>query len=634
MLRSQDIAQVAPLIEKATGMTEGTLTTPTNGWQTAGFFLEKVGEFMLPGGAVKNTQKGLTSLPAIASLPPKLKGLVQLGIVSATEAATFGGVSAIQEGRVFQDDGTLDPNVKTSAIIGGAFPIAAAGLKSLKNFISPQIKTLLTKAIRPPKNASKEFANNIDEVMAAVHKKFPNIKTLEELNNALKNTADDVWKQVDEILKQTNKSAAVNGNTIADKIIKEMSKESKLIRENPNFLKDVRAFVKQYRGLLPVNEADDILRATNRDLSTFYKKMLNSGIGNANAANYSQKLQAALAKALREGIDDAVQVADAPSVKGLRELYGKIASIARVVDDRAVVFNRQNLLNLQQGINLPAGGAKVVSGLASGNLGQAAEGVSQLASSQILKTINSADTQIANAFQKMGSVLGTLSPSSRGILGGIATGLNLGSEEKRQDREEFKGRDLIDSIKVPDFSSLPGAGAIGDIAQSDLFRGGANLFNAFIPSANAAGSERRLPSLPGQSQPVDTTRKLPSIPTPQPVRPTAASVGKVASIVAPETTKQVGAVQDFLKNVGRLTPEQLRSAAPKPDKPGVGSFFDPQFSSVAKNLQQHNQQIQDAQDLISGKKPSSQKTIAEIYNESDTKKAVESAKEMFRKSFF
>jgi hypothetical protein len=119
------------------------------------------------------------------------------------------------------------------------------------------------------------------------------------------------------------------------------------------------------------------------------------------------------------------------------------------------------------------------------------------------------------------------------------------------------------------------------------------------------------------------------------VRPKAASLGKVASIVAPETTRQVGAVQDFLKNVGRLTPAQLEAAAPKTDKtPGAGSFFNPQFSGFARNMDERKKALQDAQDILAGNRPSSQKTIAEIYNESDTKKAVERAKEMFQKSFF
>ena len=597
-LRDNEIAQLTPGIEEALDLPAGTLTTPANGWQEAGFFLEKVAEFMIPGKAVMNAQKAIGATKAISGLPKVVRGLVQLGIVSGTEAATFGGVSAIHEGRVLTEEGKLDPEVKTSMLIGGLVPVGLAGLGALKKAVSPTVQKLIYKAIRPSVKNEKAFRKSIDPVLREVYKRNPNIKTIQQLDDAVKEAADDIWKQIEKQMAKAGAKAEINGKAIYEKIVNEVSKSSKLRRESPELLKKIMKFAKKYKNLKSVTEADDILRETNLNLKTVYNRA-RGGVGSAQKITLDQKLDEALARALREAIDDAVKRANVPAVKPLRELYGKLATFGKETSHRAVVFNRQNVLNLQQGINVPQAMGYFMRAL-KGDPMAAAQGVGQLTASKIIKWANSADTQIAKAFKSLGKLAGAISPRVRALMGAGATMSERTSEEATGARNELE----FENIELPTTpqASIPPAPVETPVTPQtpDIMSSVAKLLGGFVPTAHAK----------------------PRIPT-APAKPIGPSVVKATRAIAPEASAKFDAIKLMAKKLGQLTPEDLERGAPKP-KQQAGLF---------SGLAQRKKQLEETIAEIEGKKPPMKKPLVDIFSQSAIGQGIQKAKSIFKKAF-
>lgn len=94
------------------------LTKATTTMEKIGKGVSEIAPYFIPGGA--SLKLGKVAEAAVKA--PKLAKLASLGARAATEAGIFGGISAAQQGKI--DDQTLK-----NALIGGAFPIAGAGLK-------------------------------------------------------------------------------------------------------------------------------------------------------------------------------------------------------------------------------------------------------------------------------------------------------------------------------------------------------------------------------------------------------------------------------------------------------------------------------------------------------------------------
>lgn len=91
------------------------LTTPTTGAQSTGQLTEQIAEFLMPSSKILNVEKGLTGLVKGVGLA---QSAAKLGIRSAVSGGTTGAISAVQ------NQGQVDDNVKTNAIIGALFPVA------------------------------------------------------------------------------------------------------------------------------------------------------------------------------------------------------------------------------------------------------------------------------------------------------------------------------------------------------------------------------------------------------------------------------------------------------------------------------------------------------------------------------
>ena len=183
--------------------------------EAIGFGAEQLGEFIVPSGAISKFGKG--------------RGLLAR---MATEAATFGGITAVQTGEVGEE-------AKTSALIGAAIPAVGTGLKVAKKLIRPAkdingvvgeiLQGSADDIVKGKKAFSKldvsgvknynQLAQKADERIGMLAgslddllSKKPNPIPLNNLQTSVKvggktvahNYVDDALNQLDELYKKTN----------------------------------------------------------------------------------------------------------------------------------------------------------------------------------------------------------------------------------------------------------------------------------------------------------------------------------------------------------------------------------------------------------------------------------------------
>lgn len=168
--------------------------TPEGTAQKIGFGIEQFGEFILPAGAVTKAGKAIQGSRLVSKAPKAYRGALTLAGLSGLEGASFGGVTALQKGKV-------DKEVGTAALVGAAFPVVGAGVKAgYGKFIKPKlIKNLNTKA---EKLATEILQPGKSEIKLAKMRGTSTSKTVKEYVKSVQvaENFDDAVKQLKETL--------------------------------------------------------------------------------------------------------------------------------------------------------------------------------------------------------------------------------------------------------------------------------------------------------------------------------------------------------------------------------------------------------------------------------------------------
>lgn len=199
--------QLQDQAEGALGIERGTLTTPTNTAQKAGFMTEQIGEFFVPGTTALKAGKAVAGSAKLAKASGAVKGLAKLATTAATEGVLASGQTALQKGE-------FDKEARWAALTGAAMPFAGAGLSRLarplggvaKNFVGtitgagstafddvfkrPEVIQLARQAgRRGPEDFLNETVDLAREGLKAIRKNRSDAyqKTLAELDLASKN---------------------------------------------------------------------------------------------------------------------------------------------------------------------------------------------------------------------------------------------------------------------------------------------------------------------------------------------------------------------------------------------------------------------------------------------------------------
>ena len=218
------VSSLGGLIPDKTGLYSGqtsaetlipeNLTTPSNVYQKAGKTVEQIAEFLLPSSKIAKAEKGLSLIPKML-----------------TEAGVVGGQTAIQNGKI-------DNDTKTAAIIGAVFPVVGAGLSKAKGLLKPIGEKIQTTVIRP---TSRDLADGF---------KIENVNKY-GLGGSLAQTATKVHVKLNELgqkLQSTLKSSstAVNLNDVYKNTFNDLLSVSKSINltSTPTFFNEEVIYAK------------------------------------------------------------------------------------------------------------------------------------------------------------------------------------------------------------------------------------------------------------------------------------------------------------------------------------------------------------------------------------------------------
>lgn len=374
------------------------VTTATNDAQKAGFWSEKLAEFFVPAGAASKVAKAgeatktMQALSAwggsgktgaftnwLASTLPKM----------GTEAASFGGVTAIQSG------GDLEETAKAS-LFGGLFPLvteAGSLFKGLKN--AKDYKALIVKAISPGGKSASKVIDDLDDVIPALVKDGKPIKSLNDMNNVIAETQKKLWSKIDEMEKATSKAGFnVNGNIIAKEIedVKNIPLVQKKLLENPNLEGKITNMINLFKGKkFDPMKTESLLQGVNTEIKGL---MARQKIG-----TFTEAMNNQLAIGLRSGLDDAVSTAGQGTLSKLKTLWGKMSSVREAVVKKLPIAERQAEFNLAEQIGYAQALGGAVEKAVSGSPIQAVGGLVQTIATKGMKNMQKADSQIERAFK-------------------------------------------------------------------------------------------------------------------------------------------------------------------------------------------------------------------------------------------
>jgi len=312
--------------------------TPQNTGERIGFGTEQLAEFLAPTGAVLKAEKAIKGAKVISKLPKMIQGTAKLAGVSGIEAGTFAGITAAQEG-------DINKEVGTSALIGGAIPIAGSTYqKVIKPILKFKIPSKLINSLIKP--ASKEFkfgknpglavakegitANSIEGLEKKVISKRKLIG--QEIGRVAKgakgefNITDDIEKTLQKhLLNKTDEATVKQMNNVLDQLanIKKVSiQDGKMILENigkRNISKMTAEELHNFQKLI-----GKLTKWTGSSAEKEVNKMLSELYGKV-----SKKLS---------------------SVQGLKELqkrYSNILGAQKALENRVARATSNNMLGLQ-----------------------------------------------------------------------------------------------------------------------------------------------------------------------------------------------------------------------------------------------------------------------------------------------
>lgn len=302
---------------------------PQTGAERLGYGVESIAEFLLPSTAVLKATKGL--------------GLVgRMGV----EAGLAGGQTAIKEGGITDE-------VKTSAIIGAAFPALGVGLKATKGLLGKGLvaggeKIQLTK-IRPNnadigdgfriENIKKyDLGGSLEQTFTKTQNKLNLLSN--QLRNELKKS-QEYWAKEDKI--------PVNLNEIYQRTAEKLD-----ITKAKQF-GDIGAIAN--KGLSHLKNEIDLATGGTGKIDILSAQLVKQGAGKKGAWQYGmvdenaqaiEKTYTAFYRELKEELENL----GSPKIKAINKQISELIPIQNAIIRRLPIEQRNNVISLTDSIAL------------------------------------------------------------------------------------------------------------------------------------------------------------------------------------------------------------------------------------------------------------------------------------------
>jgi cytochrome c556 len=320
------------------------------------------------------------------------------------EGAKYGSLYSAADSLKKEDP--LSTTVKKTAFggIGGGLvgmagtAIGQAG-KAIKNTISPDVEAALTKAIKPKGNNAK-FAESLKTALPDIQETAQTlgqkIENIDHLDDVITQAKKRVWKNYEDIL-GPNANSQIDGNKIADNIVKGIDK--RFITQNPEKYKKIVAVADTYRRPMSLTEAEDFLQSTNNELHSYYAKnkvQQAVAMGDPEVSHIVRENDA-----LRNELNTKLSELTGVNAKEIKNRYGALSNLQSEIVPRKNVIARQNPIGLAEQIGYGRAAGNILKSAANFQLGDAAAGAADLATTRFLKLKNDPNELIRSAFQKL-----------------------------------------------------------------------------------------------------------------------------------------------------------------------------------------------------------------------------------------
>ena len=391
--------------------------------EAAGKGLEGIAEFAAGDELLEGLSKG-AKLVALAKKYPLINEMMIMAkdhpllakiISEGGKAATVGGIQGAVKGA---PQGKTAAGAVGGAIgggVGGAVGGAVSGVAT--RLVNPYRN--LQQAVRPMGNAAREFAEKAELAIPRLRAEnaITPVKTLEGLSDAAHNAANKLWTQ--EIVPQITRHAGalLDGKPVANAIrAGVLPGDADLF---PEAYQAAEEFAKKFESPMHLDEASDRLQSLNRKLQGLYK--LDPASRYAATAN-SPAIEAmeSGANELRQQIYKKLTALGETDPAGLRQTYGGLKTVQQAAEKRALVYNRQNPINLSQIWAHGAGALEMATAIASGHPLAAVAGFAPIAVAQIAKRLNAPEHLIQSALEESGLIPKLAGVATKGLAAGGA----------------------------------------------------------------------------------------------------------------------------------------------------------------------------------------------------------------------
>lgn len=271
-----------------------------------------------------------------------------------------------------------------------------AASKVLPALVDGPPEQMVTRAVKPRKT-NDQWEPNLKEAMpqmkAAEHELGKPIENIDDALEAAKIAKQKLWRQYEERL-GPNKNAEIDGNQIADSMMRSINKRS--ATQHPELVDRIQKVADTYRRPLTLDEAEEFLQSANDDLHGYYAK---NKVGREVAMNDPEKAYVvaeagSLRKALYSRLDDLTGL----GAQTLKRQYGALSNIQEEMTGRKNVSNRQNQESLAEQISTARGYGKIAKGVFTMSPGDVMEGAETIGTAKYLKQRNTADAMLKRAF--------------------------------------------------------------------------------------------------------------------------------------------------------------------------------------------------------------------------------------------
>lgn len=278
--------------------------------------------------------------------------------------------------------------------------------------IQNQIINLFNKSIKPGKkslalgkkyedstlNALKTIkANsdnlNIEDAFGEITARTP--QTINELNQAVKQTKEIVFKQYDDLAKKAGKQGVfIDTKPVASELDKVINNKA-LRLVSPEVIKYAETWAERLKelGVMDTETAQEAIKLMNKNLEAFYR---NPTYDSASKV----AIDAGIANNFRRSLDSAIEGATGEQYQVLKNQYSALKAIENDVINASAREAKKNIKGLLDYTDIFTGG-QMISGILSLNPAMFTKGALERGIKEYIKFLNDPNRAIGNIFEKL-----------------------------------------------------------------------------------------------------------------------------------------------------------------------------------------------------------------------------------------